>query len=172
MEDALRAEVPGVCKLYYAQVCDETLNQAGVEASSALRKAENVYYPEAICPPSSNNSKAYTPSKVANLEKNGSKKALPSSGNPSKVAEQPSVNEKEAEVTKGVPADVIKPSAVPKDPTKDNEASKMEIVLATLPIPAKGNPKGTNQGSSDAVAQQPKAPPYGKIVIKNYEHSC
>ena len=74
-EDALRAEVPGVCRLYYAQVWDETLNQAGVKASSALRKVENVYYPKVICP------------EVANLEKSGSEKALPSSGNPPKVAE-------------------------------------------------------------------------------------
>ena len=89
---------------------------------------------------------------MANLEKNKSEKALPSSGSPPKVVEQPSVNEKEAEATKGVPTNVIKPPAVPKYPTKDNEASKIEIVLATLPIPAKGNPKGTDQGSSKVVA--------------------
>ena len=35
----------GVCKLYYSQVWAEALNQAGVEASSELRRAENVYYP-------------------------------------------------------------------------------------------------------------------------------
>ena len=71
-----------------------------------------------------------------------------------------------------MPVEANQPPAALEDPTKDNDAPKMELVLATLPIPAKGNPKGTNQGSSDAVAQQPKAPPYGKIVIKNYEYSC
>ena len=76
------------------------------------------------------------------------------------------MNEKEAEVTKGVPPDATKPLAIPHDPTKDNEASKMEIVLATLSIPAKGDLKGTDQGSSEATAQQSKAPPQGKIVIK------
>ena len=76
------------------------------------------------------------------------------------------MNEKEAKVTKGVPPDATKPPTVPQDSTKDNEASKMEIVLATLPIPAKGNLKGTDQGSSKAADQQPKAPPQGKIVIK------
>ena len=35
----------GVCKLYYSQVWAEALNQAGVEASSELRKAKNMYYP-------------------------------------------------------------------------------------------------------------------------------
>ena len=171
-EDALRVEVPEVCRLYCAQVWGEALNQARVKASFALRKVENIYYPKAIWPPSSSNSNANISLEVADPEKIGSKKALPSFGSPPKVAKQPGVNEKEAEVTKGVLPDATKPSVVPQDPTKDNEASKMEIVLATLPIPAKGNPKGTNQGSSDAVAQQPKAPPYGKIVIKTYEYSC
>ena len=86
-ENALRVEVPGVCRLYCAQVWDDALNQAGVESSSVLRKAKNVYYPEAICTPSSSSSKADTPLEVANPEKSRSKKALPSSGSPSKVAE-------------------------------------------------------------------------------------
>ena len=42
----------------------------------------------------------------------------------------------------------------------------MEIVFATLPLPSKGNSKGTNQGSSEAAVQQSKALPQGKIVIK------
>ena len=44
-EDALRAEVPRVCRIYYTQVWDEALNRVGVEPSSMLRKVENIYYP-------------------------------------------------------------------------------------------------------------------------------
>ena len=54
--ETLRAEVPMVCHIYCAQTWDEALNRAGVEASSELRKAENVFYPTAIrtsAPPSS-----------------------------------------------------------------------------------------------------------------------
>ena len=47
-EKTLRAEVPMVCCINYAQTWDEALNRAGVEVSSELRKAENVFYPEAI----------------------------------------------------------------------------------------------------------------------------
>ena len=47
-EKALRAEVPGVCRIFCARTWNEALNRAGVEASSELRKLENVYYPEAI----------------------------------------------------------------------------------------------------------------------------
>ena len=47
-DEALRAEVPAVCCIYYAQTWDEALNQAGVEVSSELRKPENVFYPSTI----------------------------------------------------------------------------------------------------------------------------
>ena len=50
-EKALRAEVLGVCRKYCLQVWNEALNQAGVEASSMLRRAENVYYPLLSVPP-------------------------------------------------------------------------------------------------------------------------
>ena len=46
--ETLRAEVLIVCRIYCAQTWDEALNRAGVEASSELRKPENIYYPLAI----------------------------------------------------------------------------------------------------------------------------
>ena len=47
-EETLKDEVFGVCRTYCFQVWNETLNQVGVEAFSALSRAENVYYPLAI----------------------------------------------------------------------------------------------------------------------------
>ena len=47
-EDALRAEVLAVCRAYYAQTWEEALNQAGVEASSELRKPERIIFPPAL----------------------------------------------------------------------------------------------------------------------------
>ena len=47
-----------VCRIYCAQTWDEALNRARVEASSELRKAENVFYPSTIRasdPPSTQN---------------------------------------------------------------------------------------------------------------------
>ena len=44
-EEALRAEVSGVCKTYCSHVWNEALNQVGVKASSILRRAASVYYP-------------------------------------------------------------------------------------------------------------------------------
>ena len=47
-EDALRAEVPAVCRAYCAQTWEEALNQAGVEASSELRRPERIIFPLAL----------------------------------------------------------------------------------------------------------------------------
>ena len=44
----LKAQVPGVCRLYCSQVWNKALKQVGVEASSDLWKAERVYYPPTI----------------------------------------------------------------------------------------------------------------------------
>ena len=46
--DALRAEVPAVCRAYCAQTWEEALNQAGIDVSSKLRKPENVVFPLAL----------------------------------------------------------------------------------------------------------------------------
>ena len=88
---------------------------------------------------------------MADPEKSSPKKVPPSFGNPPKVAEQLEVNEKETEVIKGMAPDAIKPSIAPQDPTKDKKAPRMKIVLASLPVPAKGDPKGIDQGSSEAA---------------------
>ena len=47
-EDALRAEVPTVCRAYCAQTWEEALNQVGVEPSSELRRPESIIFPSAL----------------------------------------------------------------------------------------------------------------------------
>ena len=47
-EDALRAEVSAVCRAYCAQTWEEALNRAGIDASSKLRRPENIFFPPAI----------------------------------------------------------------------------------------------------------------------------
>ena len=64
--------------------------------------------------------------------------------------------------------DATKPPATPQDPPKEKEVpSIMEIVLATLPLPAKDDLKSKDSGSSEpALSQSTKGPPKEKIVIK------
>ena len=47
-EDALRAEVPAVCRAYCTQTWEEALNRAGIDASFELRKPENIIFPPAL----------------------------------------------------------------------------------------------------------------------------
>ena len=47
-EDALKAQVTEVCWGYNLQVWTEALNLAKVDASSKLRKIENIFYPPAL----------------------------------------------------------------------------------------------------------------------------
>ena len=47
-EDTLKAEVPVVCRTYCTQTWEEALNRAGIDASSVLRKPENIVFPLAL----------------------------------------------------------------------------------------------------------------------------
>ena len=47
-EDTLRVEDPTVCRAYCTQTWEEALNQAGIEASSELRKPENIVFSLAL----------------------------------------------------------------------------------------------------------------------------
>ena len=64
-----------------------------------------------------------------------------SSDKPSEEAEQPRVTKKEKNTNQGVAPDAMKPPTVTKDSHVEKKApKKMEIVLATLPLPAKADP--------------------------------
>ena len=47
-EDALRAEVLVVCRAYCTKTREEALNRAGIDASSELRKLENIIFPPVL----------------------------------------------------------------------------------------------------------------------------
>ena len=57
-KDALRAKVPTICRACCTQTWGETLNRAGIDASSELRKPENIIFPPALQIP---NQKEATP---------------------------------------------------------------------------------------------------------------
>jgi len=63
--------------------------------------------------------------------------------------------------------DAALPPVAPKNPLKEKEAfQSMEIVLATLPIPSKEDPKGKSQVSTTVASTQPPKNPKDKLVIK------
>jgi len=89
-EKALRAKVLGVCRAYCLQVWNEALNLAGVEASSALRRAKNVYYPPTIRAPGFSASQDDVALKGMSPIEEVLTKDLPPPSSPPKGAEQTS----------------------------------------------------------------------------------
>ena len=163
-KEALRAEVLKVCRFYFVQVWNEALDQVGVEASSALRRVESVYYLLAI---RAQGSKVDTASKEADEGKESPTKALPTANIPPKEAKQSEVAEKVADLAKEVADDANLPPTAPKEPSKEKKASHiMEIVLTTLLIPTKDDLRGKAQASSMAAFTQPTKTPKDKLVIK------
>ena len=159
IEEAFRAEVSEVCRNYCLQLWNKAFNQAGIEASSTLRRVESVYYPLDICAPGSTSSKANIASEVVELGKDSPAKVPVSSNSPSKEAQHLGVTEKETDTTKGVAPDAIKPPVAPQDLPKEKEVPpKMEIVLTTLPVPAKRNLKGKAQKPQRQHSPNPLRP--------------
>ena len=127
-EDTLRAQVPAICHTYCAQSQEEALNRARVEASSELRRPENVYFPPAIqasAPPS-------TQGNVASTVADPVQEAQSQDPFPLNQLEQP----KESEVSKDTSSN--KAVEVPQD----GAASQgFEQVLASMTMPTEGASK-------------------------------
>ena len=154
IKETLKTEVYGVCRTYCLQVWNQALNQAGMEASSTLRRVENVYYPPAIQASSPSGSKAKTAPKNPNPNKDASAKALPSpSSSPKKVEPVGAV---EKETVKGVAPEAPKPPAGPKDSSKEEGVSQSkEIDLVTFPVPTKEDSKGKGPASTATTTAKP-----------------
>ena len=107
-----------------------------------------------------------TPNVASLIEETLSKDPL-HSNSPQEVAEQAGPADKGKEVFKEVTLEMTKPSNTPKDSSKEGVGSQnIELVLATLPIPAKEDPKGKSSGSSKTATSQPTKTPKDKLVIK------
>ena len=100
-EDALRAEVPAVCRTYCALTWDKALNQAGVEASSVLRKAGSVCYPPAIRLASFSDSKVDPSPSEAGEVQGSPPKAPPTTDTSSEGREQAEDTTRAGDVNKG-----------------------------------------------------------------------
>lgn len=155
-EENLRAEVSGVYRNYCLQVWNEALNQARVDASSTLRRVENVYHPSAILASGPSSSKAKAALKKPKSNKNIFANALTSSTIPLEVVVQAGTTKKEKETTKEVAPKATKLPLAPKDSSKEKGVSQsQELVPMTLLFTAKEDPKGKGSASSVAVPELP-----------------
>ena len=102
-ETNLKAQVPGVCKFYCSKVWAEAINQAGLEASSELRIAENVYYPPALQESAPASSEADIAPETAEAGQDSATNAPTPFDKPAKETEHLGVSEKEKIINQKVP---------------------------------------------------------------------
>ena len=76
-----------VYRIYCAKTWDEALNRARVEASSELRRPENVFYPEAIRPSAPPTNQAEVTPSTANPNEEVLPPSLPPPGQPGPAKE-------------------------------------------------------------------------------------
>ena len=124
-ENALRAEVPAVCQAYYAQTWEEALNQAGVEASSELRKPKRIIFPPAL--------QILSQTEIAPLTPQPVKEALLQ--HPSSTGQQE--QGREQEIKKGPSSNKVTETPQPGTASQDFEKQ-----LALVTLPAQGSLKG------------------------------
>ena len=127
-KEALKVKVLGVCRNYCSQVWHEALNQAGVKASSILRKPESVYYPLAIQASDLNSSIIDTALDVAEVGKDGPAEVLTSSDKPSEVAKQCEATKKEKNANQGMPLMSRSPKLPPRTPLSRKKFPKRWIL--------------------------------------------
>ena len=139
-EDSFRAEVPAICRAYCAQTWEEALNQAGVEASSGLRKPESIIFPSVLQIPKQTETAPLAPQPTAEA----SSQPLPSAAQLDQG--------KEKEIQKGPLSGEV--TETPKPGTTFQDFEK-QLALVTLPAQEslKDKEKETNPEAAD---QSPK----------------
>ena len=152
-EEALRAEVPVVCRIYYAKTWDEALNRGGVEASFELRRPENVFYPEAIRPSDTPTLQVETTPSTVNLNEEVLPPSLPPPGQP----------------------DPAKEDTAPPEASSDRTAAASEAGVASLGfqqdlastvLPAGGATKDKGQVTTVEVDKPASQAPKIQIKLK------
>ena len=162
-EEALKVEVSEVCRFYYLQVWNKAFDRPGNEASSAVRRAENVL-------PFSH-------------PRHGLQGWLSLQGGrwrQGKPNQSSSHNQhllrggrviwgcwEGSRPYQGSGPGCPLPLDAPKEPSKEKKASQnMEIVLVTLPIPSKEDLKGKGPASTTTASTQTLKTQKDKLVIK------
>ena len=146
-EDALRAEVPAVCRAYYAHTWEEALNQAGIDASSALRKPENIVFSLALQIPNQKDASPPTSQPIKEAQ----------SQHPSSTSQQAQGREQET----------LKDSSLDKvteAPQLETASQDFEKQLALVTLPVEGSLKEKEKEAPPKAADQaPKSEPQIKL---------
>ena len=145
-EDALRAEVPAVCRAYCAQTWEEALNQVGVDVSSELRKPENIVFPSALQTPNQKDTAPPTSQPIKEAQ----------SQHPSSTSQQ--AQGRKQETLKDSSLDKVTEALQPEAASQDFEKQ-----LASVTLAAEGSLKEKEKEAPPEAADQA---PKSKLQIK------
>ena len=149
---SLKAQIPGVCRLYCSQVWEEALKRAGVVASFDLWKAENIFYPTTIHEATSTSSKAVSDQHEEGVTQSETVQVGASPDEPLKGGELQDVIEAPQRTDPEVPKEVAEPVVGTQMPNAEEPAILAQplqaIPLAVVPKstntdPAQSSPEGT-----------------------------
>ena len=118
----LKAQILGVCKLYCSQVWEEALKQAGVDASSDLWKAENIFYPTAIREATSTSSMAVNDQREDGVTQSETVQVGASPGKPLKEGELQDMIGASQRTDSEVPKEVAEPVVGTQMPNAEEPA--------------------------------------------------
>ena len=135
-----------MCHAYCTQTWEEALNRAGIEASSKLRKPENIVFPPTLQISSQEEVAPPAPQPVKEVQS----QHPPSTGQQEQGREQ--------EILKGPSSD-----KVTKTPQLGAASQDFEKQLASITLPVKGFLKGKEKETPPEVADQA---PKSKLQIK------
>ena len=135
-----------MCRAYCAQTWEEALNQAGIEASSELRRPERIIFPPTLQIPKQTEIAPHVPqpAKEAILQ------------HPPSIGQQGQGREQETQ--KGPSSDKVTEAPQPGTASQDFEKQ-----LALVTLPAQGSFKGKEKETPPEVADQA---PKSKLQIK------
>ena len=142
---SLKAQSPGVCRLYCSQVWEEALKRAGVDASSDLRKAENIFYPTAIREAASTNSEVVSDQHERGVTQSEAVQVGASPSEALKGGELQDVTKAPERMDPEVPKEVAEPVVGAQMPNAEEPAILAQPLQA---IPLAVVPKSTNTDSS------------------------
>ena len=144
--------LPILCRLYCSQVWEEALKRAGVDASSDLWKAENIFYPTAIREATSASSMAVSDQHEEGVTQSETVQVGASPSEPLKEGELQDVIEASQRTDPEVPKKVVEPMVGTQMPNAEEPAILAQplqaIPLAVVPKstntdPAQSSPEGT-----------------------------
>ena len=157
----LKAQIPGVCRLYCSQIWEKALKRARVDASSDLWKAESIFYPLAIRKTASASSEAMSNQHEVGVTQSEAAQIIVPSGELIEGGEHYDATEAPGGMNLEMPKEGAKPTVSTQIPDAEEPAILIQplqaIPLTEIPKSIETDPAQPSQEGD--ISQGPEASP-------------